>query len=256
MSNMIKKANNQELINNYLNGLEKKRKETNCIIYTKKNVIDDKNFNFQEKNNLDTENFEMDKQIFNSNLKFSEIKDDIPKINLARIKLNNFEEKVSKSLNTEKEKTEFLKRNNIKDNRLNKIKNFIQGITNFSNKKLNENEDLIKKDVNNSINFKEKTKKTGLELDSDYDLFLGKPLTDREERGRTNTIFDLDLKIELNKKKNFIYDDPVEVSFKYEEGESEEFNERDDIINRRDLKYNTMKNLYFDKDINKKTFEI
>lgn len=58
------------------------------------------------------------------------------------------------------------------------------------------------------------------------------------------------------KKKNFIYDDPVEVSFKYEEGESEEFNERDDIINRRDLKYNTMKNLYFDKDINKKTFEI
>lgn len=255
---MIMKRKNQENIINFLNGIEKTNNKENI-----ENLGQDfpnlktipKESQLQHENiYIDENNIEIDRKVFNANL------NEIPNtgksnINMKKLKIENFEQKIQNSIKVENLKPpldkQAKKTNNqreIKNTRMDKIKNFIQGITNITNKNKAEKA-FEKKDINRSVNYKEKII-CEFELDSDYDMFLGKPLTDREERDRLNTILDQTGRvINRNKDEDYYQNNNVETSYRYEEGESREINERIGINNFYNDSYNKMEHLNSDRNL-------
>ncbi len=106
-----------------------------------------------------------------------------------------------------------------------------------------------KKENNRSVNYEEKNI-CEFELDSDFDMFLEKPLTDREERYRLNTILDQTGKIKSsgNPQEDYYQMNNIETSNRYDEGVSHEFNESIRINSFYDAKYNKMEQLYSDRN--------
>jgi len=234
-----KKSDKQLQTLNFINKIEKNK--INCKILpidlTGRNEHVNINKNSEKENfYFEINNYEIEKNIFASNL--NEFNNKNSNLNLKKLKIDNFQEKISNSKLSDLKKKQSIQNNS--NNRFKKIKNFIQGITNSANNDFPNNNLIEKKEINNSINYREKNK-PDFELDSDYDLFLTKPLTDREERETLKTILKIPDKVQPS---NEILKD--ESSFGFEEGESREFNERVMITNNYNPRYNNMINLYYE----------
>jgi hypothetical protein len=254
ISNTVSKRKNQENIINFLNGIENINPKGKIQSSDEKSKLKANSKDSLPEYFYNDSYLEIEKIIFNKNLNCN-INNEKSNINLKKLKVENFEEKIKNSLKVEnlkpksnKKKININNEKEFKNSRINKIKNFIQGITKITNLP-NANSIITKNDINRSFNHKEKTF-CEFELDSDYDVFLGKPLTDREERDRLNTILDTSGKfIKKNKEENFSHMNNIETSFKYEEGESKDFNEKKGINNFYNAKYNKMEHLYSDRKI-------
>lgn len=249
---MISKRSNQENIINLLNDIEK-NKSNKIISYPQKNIKETSN-QIKSQNMekcIDEDIFKNQRKPLNQNLYSAEIKEK-KNINLYKLKIDNFDEKILNLKKREitnppidKKKDNYKNTENIKNTRINKIRNFIQGITNIGNK-IDEQKCNQKNEINRSINYKQKNIRE-FELDSDFDMFLEKPLTDREEKDRLNTILDeTNRNIISENNQNFYPINNLE-SYKYEEGESQDFNEKIAIKNLYNARYQKMEHLFSDR---------
>lgn len=253
---MIRKTKNQENIMNFLNGIDNTHAGKALNIdkdFSKKNMFEQE-IGSKKNNNYNDENFiEIERSVFNHNMNNNQNLEK-SNINLKKLKIENFQEKIQRTKNIQKKipplskkPTQGRNEKEIKQSRLDKIRNFIQEITSITNKS-NEDKIFEKKDINRSVNYKEKNI-CEFELDSDYDMFLGKPLTDREERDRLNIVLEKTIK-DVKKGSDYCQMNNIETSYRYEEGGSHDFNERVGINDFYNVKYNNMEHLYSER-INK-----
>ena len=225
VSDLIKKNRNQEFIINYLNNIEKIRYADNSQKSRSLDLFNLNKFNTNLNNGSESkiknfsDNFII--KIIDSNLKSSYLDKNIiiPKLKIDQIEKNySLEKKYDRKINKNKYK----------------IKDFIQSLNTKSKRTGPETQD--KKDINKSINIQEKNK-IEFEVDSDYDLFLSIPQTDREQRDR---IFPL------------IYEDAEEGRCNIrdlDEGNSQDFNEQIGIGNFYKSNYQSLENLYSERNI-------